>query len=308
MYLLLRKNHQTGPYTIDELLQQQLRGTDLIWVQGSSQVWSFPGEVPELKEFLNDGLKAENAPMLPRPGSSSTDELEQRAEELRQSVLAFPQKFIMRKLSAEDELSVDALRAMAQQRIEFVDHRKKESPAFEWMSGVMVVLIVAAGVYGGGKFFNARTNHLSHPPALVTKAVSLDSHAAKVIAVPVPAPVVAMHEESAKDTAKSPVVQKQKPVISFKPKKRLTTTALPTTAIGRVRVPAHTKDDTSSSIETPPEELKTGIIEPAPRAIVTEEPAEKKKAGLFKGLFRKKKKNEEKLIEQDIKTGQNQEN
>ncbi len=179
VYLLLRKNHQTGPYTIDELLQQQLRGTDLVWVQGVSQAWSFPLEVPELKDFLEDSVNAENTPMLPQPDSSSMDELEQRAEELRQSVLAFPQKYIIRKLSVEDELSVDALRTMAQQRIEFVDHRKKESPAFEWMSGVMVMLIVAAGVYGGGKFFNAQTNHLSHPPALVTKSVSVDQSCGK---------------------------------------------------------------------------------------------------------------------------------
>ena len=197
---------------------------------------------------MNDNVRTENTLMLRQPDSSSMDELEQRAEELRQRVLSFPQKYIIRKLAVEDDLSVDALRAMAQQRIEFVDHRKKESPAFELMSGVMVVLMVAAGVYGGGKFFNARTNHLSHPPALVTKAVSLDSHAAKVIAIPAPPPVVAMHEESAKDTAISPVVQKQKPVISFKPKKRLNTTALPATAIQRVRVPSHPKDDTSSSI------------------------------------------------------------
>ena len=36
VYLLLRKNLQTGPYTYEELLQQQLLPTDLIWVEGKS--------------------------------------------------------------------------------------------------------------------------------------------------------------------------------------------------------------------------------------------------------------------------------
>lgn len=304
VYLLLRKNHQTGPYTIDELLQQQLLATDLIWVQGTSQAWSFPWEVPELKGFLQNSHSPESVQMPAPPASSSADELEQKAEELRQRVLSSPPKYSMRKLPVEDELSVEALRVMAQQRIEFVDHRKKESLVFEWISGVMVMLIVAAGVYSGGKFFTAQTSQ-NQPPALVTKSVSIDNHAAKVIAVPVLPPVAVMHEKIVKDTALSPA--QEKPLIPLRPKRRLTTAALPATAIERV-VPAHTKDDTSSSVETPAEELKAGITEPEPRAIVTEEPAEKKKSGFFRGLFRKKKKEGEKLTEQDIKADQNQAN
>ena len=302
VYLLLRKNHQTGPYTIDELLQQQLLATDLIWVQGVSQAWAFPWEVLELKGFLQNSQNPESVKMPVPPASSSVDELEQRAEELRQRVLSFPPKYSLRKLPVEDEPSVEALRDMAQQRIEFVDHRKKESRVFEWMSGVMVMLIVAASVYGGGKFFNAQTSQ-DHPPALVTKSISVDNHAAKVIDVPVLPSVVVMHEEIVKDTALSPAVEK--PPIPLRPKRRLTTAALPATAIERV-VPAHTKDDTSSSVETPAEELKTGITEPEPRTIVTEEPAEKKKAGFFRGLFRKKKKEGEKLTQQETKGAESQ--
>ena len=301
-YLLLRKNHQMGPYTIDELLQQQLLATDLIWVQGASQAWSFPWEVPEVKGLLQNCQSWENGQTPAQPASSSADELEQRAEELRQRVLSSPPKYSIRKVPVEDELSVEALRVMAQQRIEFVDHRKKESRVFEWMSGVVVMLMVTAGVYGGGKFFNAQAGE-NHPPALVTKSISIDNHAAKVIAVPVLPPVAIRHEEIVKDTALSPVVEK--PTISLRPKRRLTTAALPATAIERV-VPAHTKDDTSSAIEMPAEEFKTGIIEPEPRPIVTEEPAEKKKSGFFKGLFRKKKKNEEKPAEQETKGAESQ--
>src|SRR6476620_850347 len=45
VYLLLRKNQQTGPYTFEELLQQQLVPTDLIWVEGKSTSWLDPVEL-----------------------------------------------------------------------------------------------------------------------------------------------------------------------------------------------------------------------------------------------------------------------
>lgn len=45
VYLLLRKNQQTGPYTYEELLQQQLASTDLIWVEGKSTTWLSPTEL-----------------------------------------------------------------------------------------------------------------------------------------------------------------------------------------------------------------------------------------------------------------------
>jgi hypothetical protein len=307
VYLLLRKNHQTGPYTIDELLQQQLLETDLIWVQGTSQAWSFPWEVPELKEVLQNSQNPEDVQIPARPASSSVDELEQRAEELRQRVLLFPQKYIIRKLSVEDEPSVEALRDMAQQRIEFVDHRKKESRVFEWMSGVMVMLIVAASVYGGGKFFSARTNQ-NHPPALVTKSVSVDHHAAKVIVPLIPQPMATVYEEKKKDTVAVPEV-KQTPSVVPKRKRLINREALRATAIKRMSIPPHAQADSPSTsplqnIEQPQNE----VMEPAPRTIVTAEPVEKKKSGFFKGLFRKKKKEGEKLPERDIKADQNQQN
>lgn len=48
VYLLLRKNQQTGPYTYEELLQQQLLPTDLIWVEGISTAWIYPPELTDL--------------------------------------------------------------------------------------------------------------------------------------------------------------------------------------------------------------------------------------------------------------------
>ena len=50
-FLLLRNNKQTGPYSVEELEQMGLRPYDLIWVNGKSAAWRYPGEIDELKSF-----------------------------------------------------------------------------------------------------------------------------------------------------------------------------------------------------------------------------------------------------------------
>ena len=50
-YLLLRDNKQNGPYTFDEIKVKGLKAYDLVWVEGKSAAWRYPGEVEELKPF-----------------------------------------------------------------------------------------------------------------------------------------------------------------------------------------------------------------------------------------------------------------
>lgn len=51
-YLLLRKNVETGPFTLDELTAQTLTPTDLIWVEGQSTAWKYPFEIEKLQPFV----------------------------------------------------------------------------------------------------------------------------------------------------------------------------------------------------------------------------------------------------------------
>ncbi len=51
-YLLLRGNHQAGPYSLEELLQHNLQPGDLIWVEGRSTCWLFPHEIDALQPFV----------------------------------------------------------------------------------------------------------------------------------------------------------------------------------------------------------------------------------------------------------------
>src|SRR5690349_6767425 len=53
VYLLLRNNKQQGPYSLEELLDQNLKNFDLVWVEGKSAGWRYPSEIDQLKSFLN---------------------------------------------------------------------------------------------------------------------------------------------------------------------------------------------------------------------------------------------------------------
>lgn len=50
-YLLLRNNKESGPFQLQQLKEMGLKAYDLIWVEGRSAAWRYPGEVEELKEF-----------------------------------------------------------------------------------------------------------------------------------------------------------------------------------------------------------------------------------------------------------------
>ena len=79
VYLLLRNNRQSGPFTIDELWQQQLRPTDMVWIEGQSTAWCYLNEL-ELKPSITLAGK-------PDTTASPRDEIERKAEELRRRAL-----------------------------------------------------------------------------------------------------------------------------------------------------------------------------------------------------------------------------
>ncbi len=48
-YLLLRDNKESGPYTAGQLISMGFKPYDLIWVDGKSAAWRYPGELEEFK-------------------------------------------------------------------------------------------------------------------------------------------------------------------------------------------------------------------------------------------------------------------
>lgn len=56
-YILLRNNKESGPHTFAALENLGLKPNDLIWVEGQSVCWLYPGEISELKSLSAAGPK-----------------------------------------------------------------------------------------------------------------------------------------------------------------------------------------------------------------------------------------------------------
>jgi hypothetical protein len=66
IYLLLRNNNQLGPFTIEELLEQEILPSDLVWIEGKSLAWSYASELNLLKLARSSGEGVHR----PAPGPS----------------------------------------------------------------------------------------------------------------------------------------------------------------------------------------------------------------------------------------------
>jgi hypothetical protein len=163
VYLLLRNNRQSGPFTIDELWQQQLKPTDMIWVEGKSTAWAYLTEV-EL-------LPGEHISEEPPPVS---DEIEERAEALRRQALAYHPP--VKKPAFNNEWTEKEINEDKEEEIVLVDHRKdKRSVVGELMMTALIIVLFAGGIYGSKTLFQSRK---STAATQAIKVVSNDEHAA----------------------------------------------------------------------------------------------------------------------------------
>src|SRR6185312_4194543 len=71
MYLLLRNNKQSGPYSFDELKNMGLKAYDLVWLEGKSAAWRYPSEIDELREFAPAVEEQPFDRFFKRPGQSA---------------------------------------------------------------------------------------------------------------------------------------------------------------------------------------------------------------------------------------------
>ena len=67
VYLLLRNNQETGPWSLEELVSLELKPHDLVWVEGRSAAWCYPTEIESLKHiFPAQRTDSSEAPPGPR--------------------------------------------------------------------------------------------------------------------------------------------------------------------------------------------------------------------------------------------------
>lgn len=63
-YLLLRDDVQSGPFFLDEIKSKNLQPTDLVWVLGVSNGWSYAGEIEELSNAVEEnGRNSRTSPV-----------------------------------------------------------------------------------------------------------------------------------------------------------------------------------------------------------------------------------------------------
>ncbi|HEX6333946.1 MAG TPA: hypothetical protein VFZ78_06950 [Flavisolibacter sp.] len=195
VYRLLRNNFESGPYTIDELMQQQLRETDLVWVEGKSLAWSYPRELEELRK----DSPAEKPVQRPKKQTPAVpDEIEKRAEELRQRVMSFqPQQYAIPAFEDPERDTPYLDTRDEEDSIQLVDHRKTKTFSLnELLAAAMVTLIVGAGVYGGRTFLSQSKEVMP----VVTKMVHAESNAARMPVLNTGSPGVAAVAPPVADT------------------------------------------------------------------------------------------------------------
>jgi len=78
-YLLLRDNKQTGPYTAQELAAKGLKPYDLVWLEGKSAAWRYPGELEELKAFAPGVEEQPYDRFYKKPGEQASESTRQQA-------------------------------------------------------------------------------------------------------------------------------------------------------------------------------------------------------------------------------------
>lgn len=293
LYRLLRNNVQSGPFTIDELLQQQLQHADLIWVEGKSHAWS-PLSDMELSPFEDAppvAVRTEEAqPTIPKKESLPLD-LEERAEAIRRRALSYTTNHHLHRVTEEEEQMAYSFSKPDQ--IDFVDHRRERySQVAEVFGAALVALLVIGGVAGGRYLIREK----KEPVNTVTTQINAgEANAAK--ASPGRSQVAFVPETLVKDTVETikPLLKTKKRDITTRKK----TVALPLEAMGTT--PKKTDDITADlgalpASAEPPRQKE--IVSIASNASAGEE--KKKSLGqALKGLFKKKKRSED---ASDLKT------
>lgn len=292
VYLLLRNNQQTGPFTIGELLQQQLRPSDMIWVEGKSTAWTYLSEL-ELIPFV----KVTDATQ--KSQTTSADEIERKAEELRQKVLASAPRAHFPNQSAEIETYALPYK-LPEDEIQFVDHRKEKRMRKNTVVGEMfltciVVALFMVGIYKGKSFLGVKK------AVQTTEATKLnlnDEHAAHKNKAVQPVAISVIDTINTADSIKKHdsllAIQtvRSKPVIS----KRTVIDSASIKSTAPIIIPPTIQDEKKAKTDNVvkvPEEM------PAKKEVITSRPDsnnevkesdKEEKRGFLRGLFKKKKK------------------
>jgi hypothetical protein len=323
VYLLLRNNQQTGPYSFEELLQFQLKPQDLIWVEGRSYGWRYPTEIETLKPYLpaptetvqkapparngsetiipsfQDSLAAKKifvrmpvSANRPAEQKESIDPIEQKAEELRKRVQAFtpPAETVKTNYTRD-------LHEAEEDYTKWVYQKKTKKKTFfnptRLTLGITIVLMAFGGWLVVSKFIK------SSPEPIITSLNKTDQPQNNSIDETRPADNNYLPEKDVSSPPSFSVEKKEKNQKQDKTKSEIKTQE----TVFRKET-AITQNDVTQEPST-----ENSIEEEKQKEIIAETPAEKKKT--FKDkiseLF-KRKKTDEPIVEQESSSVDNNNN
>ncbi|RYD89197.1 MAG: DUF4339 domain-containing protein, partial [Sphingobacteriales bacterium] len=191
-YYLLRNNRESGPFTLDELLQQCLLPGDLVWAEGRSQNWTAPYDLPEVQSALPKGYSLSPAEPVHFEHISDREQA-LRAESLRRRALAalYQQHPPVHLGTARPEMQTNYPPLADPEDLEIVHHKPERSrgavPEFLLFCTLSALVVVG---WRGGVFA-----HLIQVRRPVTEVASQSlssesSHAARALSIlPQPAAV-----------------------------------------------------------------------------------------------------------------------
>jgi hypothetical protein len=315
VYLLLRNNQQTGPHSLEELLQLQLKSKDLVWVEGKSYGWSYPTEIDTLQPYVkgatlspkpealanettepgrstNPAQPANKKIYVSMPGGSipfqsqqvSQDPIEQKAEELRKRIQSY---------SPQPERDKEDIRTNYSRKLEDVEEdytswmfqKKRKKKVLAGISPVALGTTLVIVLIGAWWLFKPAPARPEQPP-VVSTATRMEQPKEETINQPV-------DNSSVTTVPGTQTAVNISPVTVNKPraKKEQASVKLSTPL-------SHTPVASPEQVNDKPLDQNTAVIVSAPEkpdvATTQQQPKEKRTIrGLLNVLFKKNKKEQE---------------
>jgi hypothetical protein len=123
IYLVLSKNKESGPYTLEELRGLPLTSADLVWVEGQSAGWHYPSELPELKDLAATPVTAEaKVASLPR-STTSPETAKPKQAEAKKVFVSLPSGFQRQEAEVRPSLEEKA-EAIRQKALNFAAQKE----------------------------------------------------------------------------------------------------------------------------------------------------------------------------------------
>jgi len=258
----------------------------MIWIEGKSTAWTYLSEL-ELTPFMKiPENKAGEKPL-------SADEIERKAEELRQRVLSSAPRAYFPGHPVEVD-SYGSPYKFPEDEIQFVDHRKERKMRNHTLIGELfltcfVIGLFMVGIYKGRSFLGVKK---AVHNSVATQLDTHDEHAAQKNKPVVSAPVVPV-ADTLTQTDSTEVAQTMRPKSSSVKRKFVDSVA----KASALKIPPPTpekKDEakTETAVQVPEEiPVKEKLDSSVPEANKAAADHEEKK-GFLRGLFKKKKKND----------------